>query len=59
LILVISFAGYALGLWRFIFYAVTPIMVGKQIISFIHLYTAALDMVALDDAERAAKAKQN
>lgn len=55
----ISFGSYALGLWRFIFYAVTPIMVGKQIISFIHLYTAALDMAAMDDAERAAKAKQN
>jgi len=32
-------------------------MIGKQIISFIHLYTAALDMVAIDEAERNAKLK--
>jgi hypothetical protein len=45
-----------MGLWRFILYAVTPIMVGKQIISLIHLYTAALDMASIDEAERASKA---
>ncbi|CAF4182523.1 unnamed protein product, partial [Rotaria magnacalcarata] len=33
--------------------AVTPIMALKQIISLIHLYTAALDMAAIDEAERA------
>lgn len=48
-----------MGLWRVIFYAVTPIMVGKQIISLIHLYTASLDMAALDEVERANKAKKN
>ncbi len=58
-ILVITFGGYAMGLWRFILYAVTPIMVSKQIISLIHLYTAALDMAALDEAERANKPKIN
>jgi CDP-diacylglycerol--inositol 3-phosphatidyltransferase len=58
-ILVITFAGYAMGLWRFILYAVTPIMILKQIISLVHLYTAALDMAAIDEAERANKAKTN
>ena len=53
----ITIGRYAMGLWRFILYAVTPIMVGKQIISLIHLYTAALDMAAIDEAERAAKNK--
>jgi CDP-diacylglycerol--inositol 3-phosphatidyltransferase len=57
MLIVITFAGYSMGLWRFILYAVTPIMVLKQIISLIHLYTAALDMAAIDDAERANKAK--
>lgn len=57
LLLVLSGAGYALGLWRVILYAVTPIMVAKQIISLIHLYTAALDMASIDEAERASKAK--
>lgn len=48
-----------MGLWRVILYAVTPIMVSKQIISLIHLYTASLDMAAIDEAERAAKSKKN
>jgi hypothetical protein len=49
-----------MGLWRFILYAVTPIMIAKQIISLIHLYTASLDMAAIDQAERQAnKAKIN
>ncbi|CAF4410152.1 unnamed protein product, partial [Rotaria socialis] len=56
---IIKFAGSAIGLWRFILYAVTPIMISKQIISLIHLYTASLDMAAIDDAERASKAKKN
>lgn len=51
--IVITFGRYAIGLWRVILYAVTPIMISKQIISFIHLYTAALDMAAIDVAERA------
>lgn len=54
---VISFGRYAIGLWRIILYAVTPIMIGKQIISFVHLYTAALDMAAIDEAERNATPK--
>ena len=58
-LLVLTFASYSLGLWRVILYAVTPIMVGKQIISLIHLYTAALDMASIDEAERAAKPKGN
>lgn len=41
-----------MGLWRFILYAVTPIMVLKLIISLIHLYTAAIDMASIDEAER-------
>jgi hypothetical protein len=32
-------------------------MILKQIISLIHLYTAALDMAAIDEAERAKKPK--
>jgi hypothetical protein len=32
-------------------------MILKQIISLIHLYTAALDMAAIDEAERANKTK--
>ncbi|CAF1012380.1 unnamed protein product [Adineta steineri] len=56
---VLSFGGYSVGLWRVILYAVTPIMVLKQIISLIHLYTAALDMAAIDEAERANKPKPN
>jgi len=51
----ISYGSYAIGLWRVIFFAVTPIMVLKQIISLIHLYTAALDMAAIDEVERAKK----
>ncbi|CAF3540841.1 unnamed protein product [Rotaria socialis] len=50
---VITYGAYTIGLWRIILYAVTPIMVLKQIISLIHLYTAALDMAAIDEAERA------
>jgi CDP-diacylglycerol--inositol 3-phosphatidyltransferase len=56
---VISYGRYGIGLWRVILYAVTPIMVLKQIISLIHLYTAALDMAAIDEAERANKVKIN
>ncbi|CAF4699867.1 unnamed protein product, partial [Rotaria magnacalcarata] len=44
---IIKCAGSAIGLWRFILYAVTPIMISKQIISLIHLYTASLDMAAI------------
>ena len=59
-LLVITIGRYTMGLWRFILYAVTPIMIGKQIISLIHLYTAALDMAAIDEAERAKnKSKSN
>lgn len=54
---VMNFGRYEMGLWRFILYAVTPIMVAKQIISLIHLYTAALDMAAIDEGERANKNK--
>ncbi|CAM4748603.1 unnamed protein product [Rotaria magnacalcarata] len=50
---VITYDAYTIGLWRIILYAVTPIMALKQIISLIHLYTAALDMAAIDEAERA------
>jgi hypothetical protein len=32
-------------------------MIAKQIISLIHLYTASLDMAALDESERAGKPK--
>lgn len=46
-----------MGLWRFILFSVTPIMIAKQIISLIHLYTAALDMAALDTLERETKTK--
>ena len=53
-----TLGAYAVGLWRVILYAVTPIMVGKQIISLIHLYTAALDMAALDESERAKLPKE-
>lgn len=56
--LVLSYDRYDIGLYRVILYAVTPIMVLKQIISLIHLYTAALDMAAIDEAERADKAKR-
>ncbi len=59
IILVITVGRYAIGLWRVILYAVTPIMVSKQIISLIHLYTASLDMAAIDEAERASKNKTN
>ena len=54
----LSYDRYDIGLYRVILYAVTPIMVLKQIISLIHLYTAALDMAAIDEAERADKAKR-
>ena len=54
---VITFGRYAIGLWRIILYTVTPIMVLKQIISLIHLYTAALDMASIDEADRANKTK--
>ncbi|CAF0907356.1 unnamed protein product [Didymodactylos carnosus] len=47
---------YVVGLFRTILYLTTPVMIGKQIISFIHLYTAALNMAAIDEDERA-KAK--
>ncbi|CAF1361468.1 unnamed protein product [Didymodactylos carnosus] len=47
---------YAAGLFRAILYLTTPIMIGKQNISFIHLYTASLNMAAIDEDERA-KAK--
>jgi CDP-diacylglycerol--inositol 3-phosphatidyltransferase len=57
ILIVISYGLYGIGLWRIILYAVTPIMVSKQIISLIHLYTAALDMAAIDEAERANKPK--
>lgn len=57
MLIVITYRGYAVGLWRIILYAVTPIMVLKQIISLIHLYTASLDMAAIDEAERAGKPK--
>lgn len=55
LFIVISFENYEMGLWRLIFCVVTPIMILKQIISLIHLYTAALDMAAIDEAERGRK----
>jgi hypothetical protein len=51
--LVLTIGSYNMGLWRFIVFLVTPIMIGKQIISLIHLYTAALDMAAIDQVERA------
>ncbi|CAF1206255.1 unnamed protein product [Adineta ricciae] len=54
---VISYGGYAIGLWRIILYAVTPIMILKQIISLIHLYTAALDMTVIDETERGNQTK--
>ena len=59
LFLVLTIGRYSIGLCRCILYAVTPIMVSKQIISLIHLYTAALDMAAIDVAERASKTKAN
>lgn len=59
LLLVLTVGSYSIGLCRCILYAVTPIMVSKQIISLIHLYTAALDMAAIDVAERASKIKAN
>jgi hypothetical protein len=46
-----------MGLWRVILYCVTPIMIAKQVISLIHLYTAALDMAAIDYADRANRVK--
>ncbi|UJR15990.1 hypothetical protein I4U23_002909 [Adineta vaga] len=49
---VLSYGDYVVGLWRVLLYSVTPIMILKQIISLIHLYTAALDMAAMDEAER-------
>lgn len=54
---VLSIAGLSIGLWRTLLYLVTPIMVLKQIISFVHLYTAAVDLAAIDEAERSDKAK--
>ncbi|CAF1069553.1 unnamed protein product [Adineta ricciae] len=54
---VVSCGGYTVGLWRIILYVVTPIMVLKQIISLIHLYTAALDMAAIDGTERGNRIK--
>ncbi|CAF0764709.1 unnamed protein product [Didymodactylos carnosus] len=47
---------YTVGLFRSILYLTTPIMISKQIISLIHLYTASLDMATIDEDERA-KAK--
>jgi len=54
---VLTVGRYAIGLWRVILYAVTPIMVLKQIISLVHLYTAALDMAAMDEADRVKNTK--
>jgi len=55
---VLSVGAYALGLFRVILYLTTPVMLLKQGISLVHLYTASLDMAAIDEAERrAAKAK--
>lgn len=55
---VLTLGNSSIGLWRSILFLVTPIMVGKQIISLIHLYTAALDMASIDEADRANKSKQ-
>jgi len=59
MLIVLTYRGYSIGLWRIILYVVTPIMVLKQIISLIHLYTAALDMAAIDEAERTNKTRTN
>jgi CDP-diacylglycerol--inositol 3-phosphatidyltransferase len=54
---VLTYGGYSIGLWRAVLYFITPIMTLKQMISFVHLYTAAVDIAAVDVAERSSKAK--